>query len=390
MPDSRIEQANKYLEEGKFLEAVDISKKLLGEREYIRDASIIGAKAFILGSESPSNKQYYETICKSVKLACDNATSIEDAQKIEAEIIKTYHEWQVKNIGDSLDEIVQDPSMNRFQQYFNTRGDYLIVELGLKAATRNNSVVDAYCESKGISKKQYAETCKAIPDFLNEEIKELEFTAMKRLYEKEKAIVEDEDCIHGSAIAVNAVARSAAEALIEVLVACSVKSSDTQKELERLYLRADLSRLLLDTVVYPDGKAKSLHSGDRSTAVDRLKGIYSEIKSLQPDFEIPTLPGVTPVNQQQSTGGCYVATAVYGTYDCPQVWTLRRYRDYTLAQSWFGRAFIYTYYAISPTLVKWFGSKQWFRNMWKSKLDRIVGYLNSEGVSDKPYNDKNW
>ena len=87
MPDSRIEQANKYLEEGKFLEAVDISKKLLGEREYIRDASIIGAKAFILGSESPSNKQYYETICKSVKLACDNATSIEDAQKIEAEII---------------------------------------------------------------------------------------------------------------------------------------------------------------------------------------------------------------------------------------------------------------------------------------------------------------
>ena len=25
--------------------------------------------------------------------------------------------------------------------------------------------------------------------------------------------------------------------------------------------------------------------------------------------------------------GCYVATCVYGSYDCPQVWTLRRYRD---------------------------------------------------------------
>ena len=54
--------------------------------------------------------------------------------------------------------------------------------------------------------------------------------------------------------------------------------------------------------------------------------------------------------------GCYVATAVYGSYDCPQVWTLRRFRDYTLAETWYGRAFIRAYYAVSPTLVKWFGS----------------------------------
>ena len=51
--------------------------------------------------------------------------------------------------------------------------------------------------------------------------------------------------------------------------------------------------------------------------------------------------------------GCYVATAVYGSYDCPQVWTLRRFRDHTLAASWYGRSFIRAYYAISPTLVKW-------------------------------------
>ena len=41
--------------------------------------------------------------------------------------------------------------------------------------------------------------------------------------------------------------------------------------------------------------------------------------------------------------GCYVATAVYGSYDCPQVWTLRRFRDHTLAASWYGRAFIRAY-----------------------------------------------
>ena len=38
-------------------------------------------------------------------------------------------------------------------------------------------------------------------------------------------------------------------------------------------------------------------------------------------------------------GGCYVATCVYGSYDCPQVWTLRRFRDDTLGSTWYGRAF---------------------------------------------------
>lgn len=89
-------------------------------------------------------------------------------------------------------------------------------------------------------------------------------------------------------------------------------------------------------------------------------------------------------------GGCYVATAVYGSYDCPQVWTLRRYRDYTLAETWYGRAFIHTYYAISPTLVKWFGHTEWFKRMWKGKLDHMVADLNAEGVKDTPYEDRNW
>lgn len=77
-------------------------------------------------------------------------------------------------------------------------------------------------------------------------------------------------------------------------------------------------------------------------------------------------------------------------YDCPQVWTLRRYRDYTLAETWYGRAFIRTYYAISPTLVKWFGHTEWFRKMWKGKLDRMVANLNAEGVEDTPYVDQEW
>lgn len=95
-------------------------------------------------------------------------------------------------------------------------------------------------------------------------------------------------------------------------------------------------------------------------------------------------------SSSNSKDGCYVATAVYGSYDCPHVWTLRRFRDETLAATWYGRAFIRTYYAISPTLVKWFGKTAWFRNLWKPALDKMVSKLQKQGVADTPYQDRNW
>jgi len=110
------------------------------------------------------------------------------------------------------------------------------------------------------------------------------------------------------------------------------------------------------------------------------------IHEIDPSHEVPEL---APQNPQKS-GGCYVATCVYGSYDCPQVWTLRRYRDYTLAKTWYGRAFIRTYYAISPTLVKWFGHTEWFKNTWKPFLDIIVKKLHLNGIEDTPYIDKHW
>ena len=112
---------------------------------------------------------------------------------------------------------------------------------------------------------------------------------------------------------------------------------------------------------------------------------YSDkIRKYKPEFVTPELP------QKKSSGGCYVATAVYGSYDCPQVWTLRRFRDNRLAETWHGRAFIRTYYAISPTLVRWFGDCAWFRKMWRGTLDRMVSRLQREGVEDTPYADREW
>ena len=111
------------------------------------------------------------------------------------------------------------------------------------------------------------------------------------------------------------------------------------------------------------------------------KKYADELASVDPTYQKPEI---------KASPACYVATAVYGAYDCPQVWTLRRYRDYTLAETWYGRAFIHTYYAISPTLVKWFGHTEWFKKMWKGKLDRMVAKLKADGVEDTPYEDRKW
>lgn len=135
--------------------------------------------------------------------------------------------------------------------------------------------------------------------------------------------------------------------------------------------------LYKQTLSYTEAGAKYGSSTDiekyRTTAIER-------IKKIDPNYE-------PPVVQKR---GCYIATCVYGSYDCPEVWTLRRYRDNNLASTWYGRAFIKIYYAISPTLVKWFGKTKWFKKIWKGKLDRMVAKLQKEGMKSTPYNDKKW
>lgn len=86
--------------------------------------------------------------------------------------------------------------------------------------------------------------------------------------------------------------------------------------------------------------------------------------------------------------GCYIATCIYGSYDCPQVWVLRRFRDYKLDKTWYGRAFIKVYYIVSPMLVKWFGDRKWFKSFWKFQLDKMTDELKNKGIDDTYYNDK--
>ena len=99
----------------------------------------------------------------------------------------------------------------------------------------------------------------------------------------------------------------------------------------------------------------------------------------------PDNPATKPAKK-----GCYVATSVYGSYDCPEVWTLRRFRDEVLADTWYGRLFIRVYYALSPTAVKLFGDCEWFQNFWRGRLDTLVDALQSDGFASTPYDDTQW
>ncbi len=110
------------------------------------------------------------------------------------------------------------------------------------------------------------------------------------------------------------------------------------------------------------------------------------IKETKPSYIASTIPGSSP----STSGGCYVATAVYGSYDCPEVWTLRRYRDNKLAKTKLGRIFIRCYYATSPWVVKHFGEKEGFTRLFKGRLDKMVNRLEKEGFESTPYRDKEW
>ena len=97
---------------------------------------------------------------------------------------------------------------------------------------------------------------------------------------------------------------------------------------------------------------------------------------------------VKNVNAGGSGGGCYVATCVYGSYDCLEVRALRRFRDDTLNQSRLGRAFICIYYAVSPKIVKLFGNARWFKKLCKPVIDRLVSRLRSNDADSSPYSEK--
>jgi hypothetical protein len=76
--------------------------------------------------------------------------------------------------------------------------------------------------------------------------------------------------------------------------------------------------------------------------------------------------------QASSKSGCYIATAVYGSYNAPPVLILRRFRDEVLAPSSLGRSLISMYYTVSPPIAKGLQKATSINLLVRRLLDRFV------------------
>lgn len=130
------------------------------------------------------------------------------------------------------------------------------------------------------------------------------------------------------------------------------------------------------------GVVKTEYNPQSSNSIggNNSKSSYSTTNTQQINVVKPHSVNIsTSSNSNSSTQkrseGCYIATMAYGDYNHPKVMVLRRYRDNILAKSTYGRAFIKTYYWLSPKLVKILSNHKRISSIIRCLLDKIVEKL---------------
>jgi uncharacterized repeat protein (TIGR01451 family) len=71
-------------------------------------------------------------------------------------------------------------------------------------------------------------------------------------------------------------------------------------------------------------------------------------------------------------GGCFIATAAYGSYLDPHVRSLRRFRDEILKRSRPGRALVAWYYDVSPPVAQYIEERETLRTLIRMALTPLV------------------
>ena len=115
-------------------------------------------------------------------------------------------------------------------------------------------------------------------------------------------------------------------------------------------------------------------SGTMKTAGDQLQVYdWGEAGKIAKRIfeELDGVLGKGSFVQEGDSGPCFVATAVYGDYDHPQVRKLRRFRDNTLQNFVLGRMFIKAYYRFGPALAVVPAKSVKVRNVIRAFLDLI-------------------
>lgn len=149
----------------------------------------------------------------------------------------------------------------------------------------------------------------------------------------------------------SAVVGSAVNALVGVVniqqTLCMGDSSKLRPVIsESVVLMHKLGRMDMDS------KTRNYYNGNNTT----LNGIYSRL-------------------HPSSSGGCYIATMVYGDYDHPQVLILRNFRDKYLLEKQWGRLFVKLYYKYSPLLVERLKDHRMINNGIRKILDCFINQI---------------
>lgn len=111
------------------------------------------------------------------------------------------------------------------------------------------------------------------------------------------------------------------------------------------------------------------------------------IQDLAPEMRL-TLGGVSVSTLRGDHPGNSLHYRLEGENVCAL--SLLENRINVLAKTFFGRIFIRICYAISPTMVRWYGNYSWLHRLWQGGLDKIVAVLHAKGFDGAPYEDMNW
>lgn len=105
-----------------------------------------------------------------------------------------------------------------------------------------------------------------------------------------------------------------------------------------------------------------------------MESLFEEIRKKDSGSSVPSYQKQNVQSSQSE--GCYIATAVYGDYDAPEVLTLRMYRDVVLKNTLLGRIFVRVYYVTSPKLASKLKNHTFINSKVKKILDRMVYKIN--------------
>lgn len=105
--------------------------------------------------------------------------------------------------------------------------------------------------------------------------------------------------------------------------------------------------------------------------------VYKEAEAGFNDFinKIESDRKENETKKNNDNGACYIATAVYGDYNCPEVKVLRNFRDNYLLKYKVGKAFVNYYYKYSPNLVRKLKKYNTINRLVKRILSKVIRLL---------------